>query len=74
MKVHYRDIRLFNNAGISFPRCYANQRLLDLTKTALPTTSDRKAVTCSNCRRSLKYETPTRYLKRSFSFQGKGTS
>jgi len=62
-KVHYRNIRLFVNAGIGFPQCYAYVAvldpfvaLLDLDKARLPTTFDKKLVTCSKCLRKLKGE------------------
>jgi len=53
MKKHIRDVRLFNNAGISFPMCQANARLLDLDKSVWPTTGDKEA-TCKNCIKAFK--------------------
>lgn len=52
-KVHYEDIRLSNNAGISFPLCYAvpGIQLLNLDKTALEKSGDYKKVTCKHCLR-----------------------
>lgn len=49
MKMHFRDIRLRNNAGMDFPLCYAGARLLDLDKSRLPTTGDFNAVECKHC-------------------------
>jgi hypothetical protein len=53
MKKHIRDIRLFNNAGISFPACQANAKLLDMDKGAWPTTSAKDA-TCAHCKVAFK--------------------
>jgi hypothetical protein len=47
--VHLRDIRLYNNAGMRFPLCYANAKLLDLDKSCLPSTGEKDKVTCMNC-------------------------
>ena len=52
-KLHFRNTRLFVNAGIRFPECYAYAELLDMDKTALPTTGVKKEVTCKNCKRTL---------------------
>lgn len=49
MKLHYKDVRLANNAGMDFPTCYANARLLDCDKSRLPMTSNAKLVTCKRC-------------------------
>jgi hypothetical protein len=51
--LHFRSIRLFNNAGIDFPVCYAGARLLDLDKSRLPTTGDANKVTCKRCQRRI---------------------
>lgn len=51
MKVHFRDLRLMNNAGMAFPACYASAELLDTNKGLLPTTSNRHLVTCERCQR-----------------------
>jgi hypothetical protein len=50
MKVHIRDIRLYNNAGISFPACQAGAKLLDLDKSCW-TTRGAEDATCINCKR-----------------------
>jgi hypothetical protein len=50
MKAHIRDIRLFNNAGISFPVCQASVKLLDMDKTAWPTSNDHRDATCAHCK------------------------
>jgi hypothetical protein len=47
--IHYRSIRLYVNAGMAFPECYSNAPLLDLEKSALPTTGDINQVTCKKC-------------------------
>ena len=49
MKAHKRDIRLYNNAGIRFPLCYANAERLDLDKTRLQVEHDNAKVTCDRC-------------------------
>ncbi len=55
MKVHSRDQRLFVNAGMDFPYCYANAKLLDLDKGRLKVTSDSNKVTCKRCLMRLGY-------------------
>ena len=50
MKTHIRDIRLYCNAGMSMPVCYANAPLLDCDKSHLPCV-DKKAATCKHCQR-----------------------
>lgn len=49
--IHWRSIRLFNNAGMDFPACYASTKLLDLDKSRLRTNPERHAVTCKRCLR-----------------------
>jgi hypothetical protein len=53
MKLHIRDIRLFNNAGISFPVCRANEKLLDMDATrysfAKVENGHEVGVTCKHC-------------------------
>ena len=49
MKLHIRDIRLRNNAGIDMPVCKASAELLDMDATRYPTTGDRKQATCKHC-------------------------
>jgi len=58
MKKHFRDIRLFSNAGIRFPMCYAGTRLLDLDKTHLSTTGVIDNVNCKHCLRLFKKRYP----------------
>lgn len=48
-QVHLSDIRLKNNAGMSFPVCAADEDLLDLDKSRWPQTNAMKEVTCPNC-------------------------
>jgi len=51
-KVHMIDIRLYNNAGISMPSCYAARKgPLDMDKTHLPVTSRLEDCTCRVCQR-----------------------
>ena len=50
-KTHIRDIRLFNNAGMSFPVCQANAPLLDLDKGHWPC-ARREQATCKHCQRA----------------------
>jgi len=53
--VHLRNLRLYNNAGMNFPECYAGAKLLDTDKGRLPTSPILEKVTCPRClRRSLK--------------------
>lgn len=49
IQVHFRDQRLFLNAGISLPTCAADEALLDLDKGRWPMTSVRANVTCARC-------------------------
>lgn len=49
LKLHFRNIRLFNNAGMRMPECYAYARLLDCDKSRLPTTGNETLVTCKHC-------------------------
>lgn len=52
MKTHIRDIRLYNNSGISFPVCCAGAEFLDLNKTGWTFASgirETDNVTCKNC-------------------------
>ena len=55
-KTHFRDTRLYNNAGVSFPTCYAWAPQLDLNKGQLPTTAIPSNVTCQHCLRKLGYK------------------
>lgn len=52
-KMHFRDIRLFVNAGMSFPTCHANAELLDLDKNYWWTTNRKEDVTCKKCKKKL---------------------
>jgi len=47
--MHYRDLRLFNNAGIVFPRCKADDPSIDLTYAGWPTSGIPQDVTCPEC-------------------------
>ncbi len=52
MKIHMRDTRLFNNAGISYPICYFNLKQgLDLDKSRLALTGKIEEITCKHCKR-----------------------
>ena len=58
-KIHWRSIRLFVNAGMAFPACYATAELLDLDKGSLPTTGNRLEVTCKRCKQAMRrYDRP----------------
>lgn len=46
---HIQDIRLANNAGMSFPVCKANAPLLDLDAAHWAIASDRYLATCKRC-------------------------
>jgi len=50
-KVHFRDLRLFVNAGVRFPACKAHEGLLDMDATRLETSPNMSEVTCKACRR-----------------------
>jgi hypothetical protein len=50
-KTHWTDIRLKNNAGINFPACCAQVKMLDLDKTRYTTTGEKAKVTCKTCLR-----------------------
>jgi len=52
-KTHFKNTRLFVNAGMEFPECYANVPLLDLEKGRLNMTGKREMVTCKNCLRKI---------------------
>lgn len=52
--IHFENIRLKNNAGISLAECYAHSAMLDLDKTGLPITTDLSKVTCKRCNRYAK--------------------
>lgn len=58
MKLHLRDIRLRNNAGIDFPVCRTGGEFLDLEATRYPTAStedyekaEDKSIFCKHCLR-----------------------
>jgi hypothetical protein len=57
-QLHYRDVRLFANAGMAFPMCYAAAATLDVNKGRLPTTADREAVTCPKCLKRMRKGQP----------------
>ena len=50
-KVHWRDLRLFVNAGVAFPVCHISKKKqpLDMDKSALVTSPDKDKVTCQRC-------------------------
>ena len=50
-KIHYRSVRLRNNAGMDFPLCYSRADILDTEKGNLKTTFELSKVTCMNCKR-----------------------
>ena len=47
--IHYRSIRLKNNAGMDFPQCFASAKLLDTEKSKLATSGSPSEVTCGHC-------------------------
>jgi len=49
--VHIRDLRLFVNAGMSFPSCKAGERLLDLDASCWPIADPHhpETATCKTC-------------------------
>ena len=49
LKVHKMDLRLRVNAGMDFPTCCANAKLLDLDKARWNMTNDKNEVTCKKC-------------------------
>jgi hypothetical protein len=51
--VHFRDQRMFVNAGTRFPLCCANATMLDMNKSRLETTADREKVSCKHCLKML---------------------
>jgi hypothetical protein len=50
--IHRRDQRLYANAGMSYPVCYAGSGLIDLRKAHLPMNGDPRKVTCKHCKRA----------------------
>jgi hypothetical protein len=52
-KIHFRSIRMRNNAGMNFPECYTGAKLLDLDKSGLPTSGLSAEVTCVRCIRAI---------------------
>jgi len=53
-KTHFVDTRLYVNAGMRFPACYARAPLLDTDKGRLPSTTAHDSVTCKHCRRIMR--------------------
>jgi hypothetical protein len=47
--MHYRDLRLFNNAGIAFPACRARDELLNMDCGSWPTSGIPRDVVCPEC-------------------------
>ena len=52
-RIHLRDIRLRNNAGMDFPTCESSRKLLR-TESTFTTTGDPREVTCDRCLRAAK--------------------
>jgi hypothetical protein len=50
-RIHLRDIRLRNNAGMDFPTCESTRKILR-TESTFETTGDIKQVTCERCQRA----------------------
>lgn len=61
-EMHLRDLRLYTNAGLRFPACYAAAKILDTLKSALPTTAMAAEVTCGHCCKLLKIPKPPRTI------------
>jgi hypothetical protein len=57
-KTHFRDVRLFNNAGMNFPTCRANEKMLDLEAAWLPISAEIHEVTCKHCLKAYHYNNP----------------
>jgi hypothetical protein len=51
-KIHWRSVRLYVNAGLSYPLCMENDRRLN-TQTKAKTTPFETEVTCQHCRKAL---------------------
>jgi hypothetical protein len=49
--IHKRDVRLYVNAGMAFPACKANAKLLDLDAARLRMAGAGETVTCKRCLR-----------------------
>ena len=49
-RIHWRDQRLFVNAGMRFPACQANAIPLDTDKSRWMTTSDPMCIECKTCK------------------------
>ena len=49
MKIHYRNIRLRNNAGMDIPECKAYAELLDCDSGRWTMTGIKENVTCKKC-------------------------
>lgn len=47
--MHYRDLRLFNNAGMCYPACKVDDGPLDLDHGRLATSGWPRDVTCPDC-------------------------
>ena len=54
---HYRDLRLFVNAGMNFPSCRSNEELLDLEFDG-KVVIDKKEVDCEECKAKALTEWP----------------
>jgi len=52
-KVHAIDTRLRVNAGMDFPTCRANDKMLDL-RILVPLTNLVAEITCKNCLRKIR--------------------
>lgn len=50
---HFRNIRLYMNAGMVMPECKAHAKLLDTDAGNWHTTGNKELVTCKHCRNKL---------------------
>jgi hypothetical protein len=53
-KIHKIDLRLRVNAGMDFPTCCANEKLLDCDKSRWALTNNKDEVTCKHCLRKMR--------------------
>jgi hypothetical protein len=52
-RIHFRDVRYRNNAGLDVPICRADGMLLDLSSIKFKITGVASQVTCKMCKRCI---------------------
>lgn len=52
MKTHYKDTTFFVNAGMIYPSCRRDTKIIDISLD-WPLTRDKKLVTCKRCKKTL---------------------